>query len=83
MFGFRGNVMAGLDPAIPPAEAQRCHIIGIAGSSRAMTAGMLPPEFELVQAWGRARGLASGNCCTTRELGDDMYEFERKALITR
>ena len=31
--------MAGLDPAIPLSEAPRCHIIGIAGSSPAMTAG--------------------------------------------
>jgi hypothetical protein len=32
-------VMAGLDPAIPFIEARPCHIIGIAGSSPAMTAG--------------------------------------------
>jgi hypothetical protein len=31
--------MAGLDPAIPLTEAQPCHVIGIAGSSPAMTAG--------------------------------------------
>ena len=31
-------VMAGLDPAIPLSEAPPCHIIGIAGSSPAMTA---------------------------------------------
>jgi hypothetical protein len=31
--------MAGLDPAIPLKKAQRCPIIGIAGSSPAMTAG--------------------------------------------
>jgi hypothetical protein len=30
--------MAGLDPAIPLTEARLCHIIGIAGSSPAMTA---------------------------------------------
>jgi hypothetical protein len=30
--------MAGLDPAIPLSEARPCHIIGIAGSSPAMTA---------------------------------------------
>jgi hypothetical protein len=29
--------MAGLDPAIPLDEAQPCHMIGIAGSSPAMT----------------------------------------------
>jgi hypothetical protein len=29
--------MAGLDPAIPLMEAPPCHIIGIAGSSPAMT----------------------------------------------
>ena len=32
------TVMAGLDPAIPLKKAQPCHIIGIAGSSPAMTA---------------------------------------------
>jgi hypothetical protein len=31
--------MAGLDPAIPLGEAGPCHMIGIAGSSPAMTAG--------------------------------------------
>jgi hypothetical protein len=30
-------VMAGLDPAIPLINAQPCHVIGIAGSSPAMT----------------------------------------------
>jgi hypothetical protein len=30
-------VMAGLDPAIPLIEARLCHMIGIAGSSPAMT----------------------------------------------
>jgi hypothetical protein len=30
--------MAGLDPAIPLTNARPCHIIGIAGSSPAMTA---------------------------------------------
>jgi hypothetical protein len=30
-------VMAGLDPAIPLIEARPCHMIGIAGSSPAMT----------------------------------------------
>jgi hypothetical protein len=30
--------MAGLDPAIPLIEARPCHMIGIAGSSPAMTA---------------------------------------------
>jgi hypothetical protein len=29
--------MAGLDPAIPPNEARPCHMIGIAGSSPAMS----------------------------------------------
>jgi hypothetical protein len=29
--------MAGLDPAIPLSEARPCHMIGIAGSSPAMT----------------------------------------------
>jgi hypothetical protein len=29
--------MAGLDPAIPLKKARLCHIIGIAGSSPAMT----------------------------------------------
>jgi hypothetical protein len=29
--------MAGLDPAIPLNEARPCHMIGIAGSSPAMT----------------------------------------------
>jgi hypothetical protein len=37
-FDFRRNVMAGLDPAIPVNKARPCHIIGIAGSSPAMTA---------------------------------------------
>jgi hypothetical protein len=32
-------VMAGLDPAIPLREAPPCRIIGIAGSSPAMTKG--------------------------------------------
>jgi hypothetical protein len=32
-------VMAGLDPAIPLSKARQCHIIGIAGSNPAMTAG--------------------------------------------
>jgi hypothetical protein len=63
MFGFQGIVMAGLDPAIPLKTAQPCHIIGIAGSSPAMTAGVVR--------------------CTTRELGDDMDEFGRGALIAR
>jgi hypothetical protein len=31
--------MAGLDPAISLKKARPCHIIGIAGSSPAMTAG--------------------------------------------
>jgi hypothetical protein len=31
--------MAGLDPAIPLNEALPCHMIGIAGSSPAMTVG--------------------------------------------
>ena len=39
MVGFDGIVMAGLDPAIPLREAPPCHMIGIAGSSPAMTAG--------------------------------------------
>jgi hypothetical protein len=30
--------MAGLDPAIPLKKARLCHVIGIAGSSPAMTA---------------------------------------------
>jgi hypothetical protein len=30
-------VIAGLDAAIPHAEARPCHVIGIAGSSPAMT----------------------------------------------
>jgi hypothetical protein len=34
---IQGFVMAGLDPANPLIEARRCHIIGIAGSSPAMT----------------------------------------------
>jgi hypothetical protein len=29
--------MAGLDPAIPLSKARSCHIVGIAGSSPAMT----------------------------------------------
>jgi hypothetical protein len=33
--------MAGLDPPIPLRVAQPCHMIGIAGSSLAMTAGRL------------------------------------------
>jgi hypothetical protein len=33
--------MAGLDPAIPLIEARPCHMIGIAGTSPAMTAGEL------------------------------------------
>jgi hypothetical protein len=39
MFGFYGIVMAGLDPAIPLTKARPCHIVGIAGSNPAMTAG--------------------------------------------
>jgi hypothetical protein len=31
--------MAGLDPAIPIIGARPCHVIGIAGSSPAMTGG--------------------------------------------
>jgi hypothetical protein len=31
--------MAGLDPAIPIKKAKPCHMIGIAGSNPAMTAG--------------------------------------------
>jgi hypothetical protein len=38
MSGFRRIVMAGLDPAIPLTKARPCHMIGIAGSSPAMTA---------------------------------------------
>jgi hypothetical protein len=37
VFGFCGIVMAGLDPAIPLRKAKPRHIIGIAGSSPAMT----------------------------------------------
>jgi hypothetical protein len=37
MNGFNEIVMAGLDPAIPLREARPCHMIGIAGSSPAMT----------------------------------------------
>jgi hypothetical protein len=36
---LRGIVMAGRDPAIPLRKARRRQIIGIAGSSPAMTAG--------------------------------------------
>jgi hypothetical protein len=37
-------VMAGLDPAIPLIKARPCHMIGIAGSSPAMTAlGVIAP----------------------------------------
>jgi hypothetical protein len=35
---YTSPVIAGLDPAIPLTEARPCHIIGIAGSSPAMTA---------------------------------------------
>jgi hypothetical protein len=38
MFGFYRIVIAGLDPAIPLKKARSCHVIGIAGSSPAMTA---------------------------------------------
>jgi hypothetical protein len=43
--------MAGLDPAIPLMEAQPCHVIGIAGSSPAMTASgveapLVPPRLQ-------------------------------------
>ena len=36
------SVMAGLDPAIPLIKARPCHIIGIAGSSPAMTVLLTP-----------------------------------------
>jgi hypothetical protein len=36
--GFCRIVVAGLDPATPLNEARPCHMIGIAGSSPAMTA---------------------------------------------
>jgi hypothetical protein len=34
----------GFDPAIPLRKARPCHIIGIAGSSPAMTAGDFHPD---------------------------------------
>jgi hypothetical protein len=39
MVGFDGIVVAGLDPAIPLRDAPPSQMIGIAGSSPAMTAG--------------------------------------------
>jgi hypothetical protein len=44
MIGFCEIVMAGLDPAIPLNEAQPCHMIGIAGSSPAMTVSEVRQE---------------------------------------
>ena len=41
MFGPWEIVMAGLDPAIPLSKARPYHMIGIAGSSPAMTTDML------------------------------------------
>jgi hypothetical protein len=42
--------MAGLDPAIPLIKAPLCHMIGIAGSSPAMTAGKsTSPEQALTK----------------------------------
>jgi hypothetical protein len=41
----------GLDPAIPITEAQPCHMIGIAGSSPAMTGvGALAPDLTNLTA---------------------------------
>jgi hypothetical protein len=39
MFASHSIVMAGIDPAIPLIKARPCPMIGIAGSSPAMTAG--------------------------------------------
>jgi hypothetical protein len=39
LFDLHRVVMAGLDPAIPLSKARPRHMIGIAGSSPAMTAG--------------------------------------------
>jgi hypothetical protein len=51
--------MAGLDPAIPLREAEPCPIIGIAGSSPAMTTmGYLCFDFFLVWNVARHFGLS-------------------------
>ena len=42
--------MAGLDPAIPLTEARPCHMIGIAGSSPAMTWMGISPEYAFASA---------------------------------
>ena len=55
MIGFCGIVMAGLDPAIPLGEAKPCHIIGIAGSSPAMTAG----RFHFIRTRSKSRPMRS------------------------
>jgi hypothetical protein len=58
--------MARLDPAISLEKAQPCHIIGIAGSSPAMTAGvpvssdmLLPPVIPGAAAKRRTRNPES------------------------
>jgi hypothetical protein len=50
-------VMAGLDPAIPRAKARPCHMIGIAGSSPAMTADKFTSSE---QALNGVRGRREG-----------------------
>jgi hypothetical protein len=47
MIGFCGVVMAGRDPTIPLRKARPCHMIGIAGSSSAMTRAR-PPKVLLL-----------------------------------
>jgi hypothetical protein len=50
--------MAGLDPAIPLSKARSCHIVGIAGSSPAMT------------VWERRRPTSPARCDDRVDLDD-------------
>jgi hypothetical protein len=52
LFDLKGIAMAGLDPAIPLRKALPCHMIGIAGSSPAMTAGDSTSSEHALKASG-------------------------------
>jgi hypothetical protein len=59
MFGHWGTIMAGLDPATPLNVARPCPMIGVAGTSPAMTTGGYS-ERTTVAAQIGAAGLYCG-----------------------
>jgi hypothetical protein len=68
LFGLSEIVMAGLDPAIPLNMARPCHIIGIAGSSPAMTAR----ERNVSQHAPGSDTADFCDCVTTRRWNDEL-----------